>query len=127
MYVIGISAFAHESSCALLKDGEIRVMIEEERLNREKHTFVFPEQAIRECLAVEGISIEAIDHFTFFWDPVREIRENLGHFLRWFPKSLRLLTSGSGSKEVRPLSRIYSKMTVGKAIADRFNIAHTQD
>jgi len=125
MYVIGISAFAHESSCALLKDGEIRVMIEEERLNRKKHTFAFPEQAIRECLAVEGISIEDIDHFTFFWDPMREIRENLGHFLRWFPKSLRLLTPGSGSKEVRPLTRIYSKMTVGKTIADRFNMTRT--
>ena len=75
MYILGLSSFSHESSCALIKDGEIRAIIEQERLNREKHTWKYPKEAIEQCLAWEGISIEEVEAITFFWVPWREISE----------------------------------------------------
>ena len=50
MYVLGLSSYSHEASCALLKDGAIVALGEEERFNRKKHTSEFPAGAIRDCL-----------------------------------------------------------------------------
>ena len=85
MYILGLSGYAHESSCSLIKDGEIKSIIEEERLNREKHTWKLPVLSIKKCLEMEKISITDIDHFTFFWKPKKEISGNLNHFIRYFP------------------------------------------
>ena len=48
MYILGITSFTHDASCALIKDGEILNIIEEERLNREKHTWKFPKLSVPE-------------------------------------------------------------------------------
>ena len=80
MYILGLSSYAHESSCALIKNGEIKSIIEEERLNREKHTWKLPKLSIKKCLEMENISINDIDYFTFFWQPKKEISGNLNTF-----------------------------------------------
>jgi carbamoyltransferase len=40
----------HDSAAALVRDGEILVAIEEERLNRIKHSNYFPSLSIQYCL-----------------------------------------------------------------------------
>ena len=57
MYILELNSYSHEASCALIKDGKIRFLIEEERLNREKHTWKYPADAIAQCLSQDGISI----------------------------------------------------------------------
>ena len=37
MYILGISAFYHDSAACLLKDGEIEYFIQEERSTRKKY------------------------------------------------------------------------------------------
>jgi carbamoyltransferase len=91
MNILGLSGFAHESSVALLKDGNICALVEEERLNREKHTCKFPSLAIAQCLDIGGLSFDDIDYVTFFWDPRLEVLGNLEHVFRFFPRSLGLL------------------------------------
>ena len=61
MYILGISGYSHESSAALLKDGQVQVLLEEERLNREKHTWKYPRNAIEQCLRCENLTIKDID------------------------------------------------------------------
>lgn len=119
MYVLGISSYSHESSCSLIHNGVVKSVIEEERLNREKHTWKFPVNAIQKCLAMEGISFDQIDHVTFFWSPYREIAGNVEHFLKFFPKSLNLLR---GSDEGSFFQRISSMQNVGKDIAKHLNL-----
>lgn len=51
----------HDSAAVLLKDGEIVAAIEEERLNRIKHTSCFPLQALRRCLELGGIGLNDVD------------------------------------------------------------------
>ncbi len=69
MWILGLSAFAHDSAAALLRDGEIVCVAEEERWNREKHTGAFPLGAIRACLAEAGIGPDGVDRVAFFLRP----------------------------------------------------------
>ena len=47
MYILGISAFYHDSAACLLKDGEIVAAAQEERFTRKKHDARFPTHAIQ--------------------------------------------------------------------------------
>jgi carbamoyltransferase len=51
----------HDGAAALVHDGRVIAAIEEERLNRVKHSNFFPRNAIRQCLAEGGIRAEEID------------------------------------------------------------------
>jgi len=65
MYILGISRH-HDSAAALLKDGHIVALAEEERFNRKKHFGGFPTEAIRFCLNQAGISLVDVDHVAYF-------------------------------------------------------------
>ncbi len=39
MYILGISAFYHDSAACLIRDGEILAAAQEERFTRKKHDF----------------------------------------------------------------------------------------
>ena len=122
MYILGISSFAHESSCALIKDGRIKILLEEERFNREKHTWKYPENAIKRVLEMEGISIYDIRHFTFFWTPLREITGNIFHFMRFFPQSINLFNAYERGQEPSFFERLYAMQNVGKSIQKQFGL-----
>ena len=64
MYILGISAFYHDSSACLIKDGQILFAIQEERYTRIKHDQSFPINAIKACLNGAKISIADIDCIT---------------------------------------------------------------
>ena len=42
MYILGISAFYHDSAACLIKNGEIIAAAQEERFTRKKHDAGFP-------------------------------------------------------------------------------------
>ena len=62
MYVLGLNAYHGDASAAILRDGELLAAVEEERFTRVKHTAGFPSNAVRYCLEVAGIPVEAVDH-----------------------------------------------------------------
>jgi carbamoyltransferase len=56
------SGFAqHDGAAVLLRNGSIVAAIEEERLNRVKHSNFFPAEAIRFCLAEGQVTIADVD------------------------------------------------------------------
>jgi carbamoyltransferase len=61
MIILGINAYHPDSSACLLIDGEIKIAIEEERLNRIKHWSGFPKLSIIECLKNQKIQTLDID------------------------------------------------------------------
>lgn len=123
MYILGLSSYSHESSAALIKDGKICSVFEEERLNREKHTCKFPRLAITQCLKQEGITFQDIDQVTFFWKPWRELTHNIQHVVRYFPQSLRLLGAPSNDDEYTFFKRFGAKRNVGREIQKAFALA----
>ena len=122
MYILGISTYAHESSCALIKDGRLLAHTEEERFNRERHTWKFPENAIRFCLDHAGIKMADVSAVAFYWEPFRELRGNLGQFLRTFPQSLNLLRPSADGERLGFIQRLRMMRNVGKDLAARFDL-----
>ncbi|GGZ97234.1 carbamoyltransferase family protein [Streptomyces bluensis] len=58
---------SHDSASALVSDGAVVAAVEEERLNRVKHTNKFPEYGIRACLEQAGINPTELDGIAFYW------------------------------------------------------------
>jgi carbamoyltransferase len=54
----------HDTAAVLICDGKVIAAIEEERLNRVKHTSCFPARAIDFCLRQAGARLEDIDAIT---------------------------------------------------------------
>lgn len=60
VYVLG-TGLSHDGSAVLLKDGEICVAIEKERITRNKHDGGNDTLAIQYCLDAEGITLDDLD------------------------------------------------------------------
>lgn len=65
----------HDSAAALLDDGKVVAAIEEERLNRIKHTSKGPVSAIRFCLEHYGVRLSDIDRFAIYTEEKSTSRE----------------------------------------------------
>lgn len=86
MYILGISAFYHDSAACLLKDGEIIAAVQEERFTRKKHDCNFPRSAIEYCLKEAGISPDRIDNVVFYEKPFVKFERLLETYLAFAPK-----------------------------------------
>ena len=87
-YIIGISAFYHDSAVALLKNGEILFAAQEERFSRIKHDASFPVHAFNAALDFAGITPSDLDAITYFEDPKLKYTRVIGSYLRYFPKGI---------------------------------------
>ncbi len=56
-YILGISAFYHDSAAAVLRDGEIVAAAQEDRFTRKKGDASYPANAIEYCLREAGIQV----------------------------------------------------------------------
>ena len=66
MYILGISAYYHDSAAALIKDGEIIAAAQEERFSRKKGDASLPKQAISYVLSEANLDIESVDHIVYY-------------------------------------------------------------
>ena len=85
MYILGISAFYHDSAACLLKDGEIIAAAQEERFTRKKHDAGFPSHAIQYCLKEAGIAAEGVDNVVFYEKPFVKFERLLETYLAFAP------------------------------------------
>jgi carbamoyltransferase len=69
VYVLGISAFYHDSAAALTCDGRIVAAAQEERFTRKKHDPRFPVNAINYCLEAGRIDASALASVAFYDNP----------------------------------------------------------
>jgi carbamoyltransferase len=68
-FVLGVSAFYHDSAAALLVDGQLVAAAQEERFTRIKHDASFPQHAIRSVLAEGGVRYEEVSAVVFYEKP----------------------------------------------------------
>jgi len=94
MYVLGISAYYHDSAAVLLKDGLVVAAIEEERFTRVKHDNAFPAQAIRFCLAKANISVDKLSFIAYYEKPLLKFERVLDTFVKVFPRALPMFLEG---------------------------------
>jgi predicted NodU family carbamoyl transferase len=60
--------YFHDAAAVLVRDGEVLAAVEQERLNRVKHTTAFAGDAMRACLDIAGLSLRQVDRLAFFFD-----------------------------------------------------------
>lgn len=86
--ILGISAFYHDSAAALTVDGEVIAAVQEERFTREKHTAVFPREAIKYCLEETGLAIDDLDAIVFYDKPILKFERLLQTYYSFAPKGI---------------------------------------
>ena len=85
IYILGISAFYHDSAACILKNGEIIAAVQEERFSRKKHDHRFPENAVKFCLQQAGIDSDRIDYVAFYDKPWIKFERLLETYLSFAP------------------------------------------
>ena len=113
MYILGISAFYHDSAACLLKDGEIIAAVQEERFTRIKHDAGFPHHAIQYCLKEAQISADKIDNIVFYEKPFVKFERLLETYLAYAPKGF---TSFTKSMPVWIKDKLFQKSALIKKL-----------
>jgi len=85
MYILGISAFYHDSAACLVEDGVIISAAQEERFTRKKHDLSFPSNAIQYCLDQAGINSSDLGYVAFYEKPGLKFNRILKTFLAYAP------------------------------------------
>jgi len=68
IYILGISAYYHNSAAALIKNGTVIAAAEEERFTRIKGDASFPIKAITFCLEKASLKMEDIEKVVYYED-----------------------------------------------------------
>ena len=88
MYILGISAFYHDSAACIIRDGKIIAAAQEERFTRKKHDQDFPINAINYCLKEAKIDSFKIDLISFYDKPFLKFERILETYLTFAPKGI---------------------------------------
>src|SRR6058998_3596897 len=85
-YILGISAFYHDSAACLLSDGRIVAAAQEERFTRKKGDATFPGHAVEYCLRSAGITVKDLAYVGFYDKPLLKFERILETYLGVAPK-----------------------------------------
>jgi len=88
-YILGISAYYHDSAAALIHHGKIIAAAQEERFTRKKHDAAFPKLAIQYCLESAGIALEDVSDIVFYDKPLLKFERLLETYLAYAPRGFR--------------------------------------
>lgn len=89
MYILGISAYYHDSAACLLHDGEIMAAAQEERFTRKKHDHDFPRHAVAYCMKEAGITAGQLACVAFYDKPLLKFNRLLETYLTYAPRGIR--------------------------------------
>lgn len=84
-YILGISAYYHDSAACLIKDSKIIAAAQEERFARKKHDSAFPLEAIKYCLSEAKINLEDVSYIGFYDKPFLKFERLLETYLSEAP------------------------------------------
>ena len=87
-YILGLSAFYHDSAACIVRDGEIICAAQEERFTRKKHDASFPKEAIAWCLKETKLQISDIDYVAFYDKPWLKFERILQTYLTFSPHGI---------------------------------------
>jgi len=88
-YILGISAFYHDSAACLIRDGDIIAAAQEERFTRKKHDPGFPFHAVSYCLKEGEIALGDLRYVVFYDKPLVKFERLLETYLAFAPKGLQ--------------------------------------
>ena len=88
-YILGISAFYHDSAAALIANDKIIAAAQEERFSRQKHDASYPFNAVKYVLSEAKINLSEVDHIVFFEKPFLKFERLLETYMAFAPKGFK--------------------------------------
>src|SRR6476660_5809746 len=88
-WILGISAYYHDSAACLLRDGEIVAAAQEERFSRKKHDAGFPSHALRFCLQKGNVPLRELKYVVFYDKPLLKFERLLETYVAFSPKGFK--------------------------------------
>ncbi len=123
MYILGISAFYHDSAACLVRDGEILAAAQEERFTRRKHDAGFPKNAVEYCLKQAGITVDDLDCVAFYDKPLLTFERLLETYIDYAPKGLRSFLK---AMPVWLKDKLWTRENIAKALNYKGKILFTE-
>ena len=87
-YLLGISAYYHDSAAAIIKNGEIIAAAQEERFTRIKQDSNYPVNAVEYCLKEAGITPSELDGVVYYEKPFIKFERILETAMAYVPYSM---------------------------------------
>ena len=113
VFILGISAFYHDSAAAIVQDGKIVAAAQEERFSRKKNDADFPIQAIEYCLQEAGIDLHQLTAIVFYDKPLLKFERLLETYYTNAPKGL---VSFINAMPVWTKEKLFLRSTIKKAL-----------
>ena len=85
-YILGISAFYHDSAAALIYNGKIIAAAQEERFTRKKHDSNYPFNAVEFVLRFSKLKLTDVEHVVFYEKPFLKFERLLETYVALSPK-----------------------------------------
>jgi len=114
-YILGISAYYHDSAAALLRDGDLVAAAQEERFTRKKHDARFPAHAVRYCLEEGGLRLADVDQVVFYDKPLVKFERLLETYLSYAPNGFRSFVA---AMPIWLKEKLYLKSTLKREFAE---------
>ena len=92
-FILGISAYYHDSAAVLLGNGEVIAAAHEERFSRRKHDASFPAQAVKYVMMEGGMRISDLDAIAFYDKPYLKFERLLETYHGFAPRGLKSFLS----------------------------------
>lgn len=108
MIILGLNIFHGDAAACIIKDEKIIVAIEEERINRIKHSSGFPIKSINYCLKYSNLDISDIDFVCINRNPRVNLINKIIFVLRNKPSLNYILDRAKNLKNISALKDIFS-------------------
>jgi len=117
-FVLGISAFYHDSAAAIIVNGEIVAAAQEERFTRKKHDASYPKNAINYVLKESGLKLNEVDHVVFYEKPFLKFERLLETYIGFSPNGFK---SFSMSMPLWLSEKLFQKKMLFDALKEQDN------
>src|SRR5579885_347475 len=123
MWILGLSAYYHDSAACLVRDGAVVAAAQEERFSRKKHDHRFPAHAVAFCLRQGGISASELEAVVFYDKPLQKFERLLETYLDYAPAGIRSFL------QAMPLwlrEKLWMREEIGKACGYKGRVLFTE-
>ena len=87
-YILGISAFYHDSAASLIKNGKVIAASQEERFSRVKNDKSFPANSINFCLEQAKINSDQLSAIIYYDNSYITFERILWSFVKTYPQNI---------------------------------------
>ena len=112
MNILGIVSKTHDTGLAVVEDGLPRLVLEEERFNREKHTKEFPAKSLAAAFQNESLDFADIDVITVPWNTRALIATFFEAVFGRLPASLNLLWPSAHSTQDSAIVNLWLRLQI---------------